>query len=178
MGPQNRKKTSRIKTWLIFAALAIIAFFPTDMMAASKGDLVGTWNASALNDRGVFMTARFSFNEGGDGSFNVYANGNLVASAVFVWDLPDDDTVCMNSTEGRRDCMNIDFVSNTNLSLSSSTGRTVYARVGSQVPFGYSRTYACNSRGCFCKKYERISWVNSDCKNCHHSKGLHPDADK
>lgn len=174
MKPKQHNK----KNILLLALLALIAFFPTDMLAASKGDLVGTWNASGMNARGVFMTARFSFNEGGGGSFNVYANGNLVANAVFVWELPDDDTVCMNSTQGGRDCMKIDFVTNANLSLSSGTGRTVYSRVGYQIPFGYARTYACNGRSCWCKKYVRKSLINSDCDNCPHSKGLHPDADK
>lgn len=172
---KSRILTRNVRNILIFAALAIIAFFPTRMLSAASNGVVGTWSVSGINNFGFFMTTKIVLSGDGSGSLTMAdKDGNVLKARSFAWSL-DDSTLCMRNDDGSSGCMNVDYVNYINMSLSSRAGTTVYTRNSGQVPFGGS--LRCCKTGCSCSVWHG-SDANGNCKNpkCQHSKVMHADA--
>lgn len=157
------------RAYLIFAIMAIIAFFPTGILSAASNGIVGTWSVSGINNYGTFMMTKIVLSADNSGSLVVTdQNGNVLKARSFVWSI-NGDALCMRNNDGSGGCVNIDYVTYANMSLSSQAGTTVYTRSDGQIPFT-GRGPCCKS-DCTCTGWE--SGTNGKCKHCPHSMVMH-----
>ena len=167
MGPRNQKRTSRLKTWLIYAIMTATAFFPIEMFAASESDLVGTWTTSGMTPNGAQFSVTWNINNDGSGTSSSMV-GMYRQSVSFRWFVTNDDVLCFVYSNGGRECGKITSIGSVAMTVASDSGANTYIRVGDQIPFGSSRTYPCNAKGCWCRAYKATSRSNPKCINCPH----------
>jgi len=164
MGPQDRKRTGRLKTWLIYAALAIIAFFPQTAFTSSS--IAGEWQTSFIQN-GASITVYLTLNDDGTATYNKYMGIYQVSSVSLNWST-DGDTICFFGPDSRPNCGAVRLPSSTRLAITMGGQTVVYGRNPSQPSF--TGSFHCTHKGCKCPGWAGGSSYSSPCpyKDCGH----------